>query len=90
MVEGSSILIQHTTNLVKAVVGKIDSKINLNKIAERTQVEQLHLNDIGVVTFVLQQPIMPDLYQHNRSTGAFIVIDSFSNATLGAGMISDC
>ena len=90
LAEGDSVLLQHTTNVVKAVVKRIDSKMNLNNMAERTKAEQLHLNDIGIVSFRLQQPIMPDLYKHNRVTGAFILIDSFTHGTVGAGMISDC
>jgi sulfate adenylyltransferase subunit 1 (EFTu-like GTPase family) len=32
-------------------------------------------------------PLMTDPYKRNRTTGSFILIDEFSNATVGAGMI---
>jgi sulfate adenylyltransferase subunit 1 len=40
------------------------------------------------VSFKLLKPIACDPYQENRATGAFIIIDDFSNQTVGAGMIS--
>src|SRR5690606_5005921 len=35
----------------------------------------------------LDAPIALDGYEHNRTTGAFIVIDRLTNGTVGAGMI---
>ena len=34
-----------------------------------------------------RQPIALDGYEHNRTTGAFIIIDRLTNGTVGAGMI---
>jgi bifunctional enzyme CysN/CysC len=48
----------------------------------------LGLNDIGVCNVATQLPVAFDPYAENRETGAFILIDRFSNATAGAGMIS--
>jgi len=39
------------------------------------------------VTFKLLQPLNFDAYADNRSTGSFILIDAFTNNTVGAGMI---
>jgi bifunctional enzyme CysN/CysC len=49
----------------------------------------LQLNEIGRCSITLSQPIFFDAYTRNRSTGSFIIIDRFTNATVGAGMISD-
>jgi sulfate adenylyltransferase subunit 1 (EFTu-like GTPase family) len=39
------------------------------------------------VSLRLAQPLLFDEYRRNRTTGSFILIDEFSNATVGAGMI---
>ena len=38
---------------------------------------------------MLHRPIFADTYEVNRTTGSFILIDSFSNQTLAAGIIID-
>jgi bifunctional enzyme CysN/CysC len=45
------------------------------------------MNEFGVCNLSLQAPIAFDAYKDNRITGNFILIDRFSNATVGAGMI---
>jgi bifunctional enzyme CysN/CysC len=47
------------------------------------------LNEIGRCSVTLSQPIYFDAYDRNRFTGSFIIIDRITNATVGAGMISD-
>lgn len=48
----------------------------------------LALNEIGTVTISTSKPLVFDTYQFNRVTGAFVLIDSHSNFTAGAGMIT--
>ncbi|VGO18238.1 sulfate adenylyltransferase subunit CysN [Pontiella sulfatireligans] len=50
---------------------------------------ELCLNEIGRCHITLHRPIAFDSYERNRLTGAFIIVDRVSNATLGAGMIVD-
>ena len=45
------------------------------------------MNGMGRVSLKLLKPIACDPYRNNRATGGFIVIDDFTNQTLGAGMI---
>ena len=47
----------------------------------------LSRNDITRVRIVLQSPLPFDSYRDNRATGAFILIDEQTNATVAAGMI---
>ena len=47
----------------------------------------MQLNEIAKVDLKLTQKVACDAYTRNRKTGAFIVIDRLSNATVGAGMI---
>ncbi|WP_319239000.1 GTP-binding protein [uncultured Propionivibrio sp.] len=79
-------LIRHTTRDTKAMLEGIEERIDVNTL-ERLPAERLEMNDIARVCFKLAQPVFPDPYVKNRSTGAFIVIDEASNNTVGAGMI---
>ena len=79
-------LIKHTTSEVKAMVSAIEFKRDIHTL-EKTESDELAMNEIGQITFKLQQPLNSDAYAENRGTGSFIVIDSFTNNTVGAGMV---
>jgi bifunctional enzyme CysN/CysC len=74
---------QTTPVKVTALKHKIDVD-TLEHLAGRT----LGLNEIGFCNFSTGTPIAFDAYNDNRETGAFILIDRYTNATVGAGMIS--
>ena len=48
----------------------------------------LALNEIGSVTISTSRPLVFDPYTTNRKTGSFVLIDTSSNFTAGAGMIT--
>jgi len=79
-------IIKHTTTQVKALVAAINFKRDINSL-EKIEASELEMNEIGQVTFKLQQPLNCDSYADNRGTGSFIIIDSFTNNTVGAGMV---
>lgn len=79
-------LIKHTTNSVKAVVDRIDFRRDIHTL-DKDAADELAMNEIGQVTFKLQKPLHCDGYADNRVTGSFILIDTFTNNTVGAGMI---
>jgi bifunctional enzyme CysN/CysC len=54
---------------------------------EHAAAKVLELNEIGVVNLSTGEPIAFDPYEENRESGAFILIDRFSNHTVAAGMI---
>ncbi|MEI9889485.1 MAG: sulfate adenylyltransferase subunit CysN [Caulobacteraceae bacterium] len=74
---------QTTPVKVTALKHKIDVD-TLEHLAGRT----LALNEIGFCNFSTSNPIAFDAYNDNRETGAFILIDRYTNATVGAGMVS--
>jgi sulfate adenylyltransferase large subunit len=47
----------------------------------------LTLNEIGKAVITTTRPLLFDSYGQNRETGSFILIDSATNFTAGAGMI---
>jgi len=79
-------LIKHTTNSVKAMVASIDFRRDIHTL-NKDAADELAMNEIGQITFKLMKPIHCDSYADNRMTGSFIVIDTFTNNTVGAGMI---
>ncbi|TVR03610.1 MAG: sulfate adenylyltransferase subunit CysN [Deltaproteobacteria bacterium] len=79
-------LLKHTSRFVRARIPKVSWSLDMNTLAQ-AEVEHLSLNDIGRVRVESHQPLYTDPYRVNRRTGAFIVIDSMTNNTVGAGMI---
>jgi len=79
-------IIKHTTNSVKAMVSSVDFKTDIHTL-DHLDADELAMNEIGRITFKLQKPLHYDSYADNRATGSFILIDTFTNNTVGAGMI---
>ncbi len=75
------------TKTVTGAVKTLKHQIDVNTL-EKRPAPTLELNSIGVCEVEVDQLVCVDNYSANRSTGALIVIDRLSNATIGAGMIS--
>jgi bifunctional enzyme CysN/CysC len=80
-------VVRHTTREVRAIVDSVVHKIDLHTLEPDASATQLELNDIGAVQLRLSAPLVVDDYRRNRETGAFILIDEATNATVAAGMI---
>ena len=86
LLPGRQYLLKLGTATVPAQVSALKHKIDVNTLdshAART----LALNEVGYANFSAAQPLAFDAYRDNRDTGGFILIDRFTNATVGAGMI---
>jgi bifunctional enzyme CysN/CysC len=79
-------LLKHTTRTVKAFIKRIVYTIDVNTL-HRKQMETLSLNEIARVELHTASPLFFDGYRQNHGTGSFILIDSYSNNTVAAGMI---
>jgi sulfate adenylyltransferase subunit 1 len=84
---GKKYLIKHATNTVKVMVSALQQRMDINTMEQIPSPPELKMNEIGKVSLKLLKPIACDPYRDNRATGAFIVIDDFTNQTVGAGMI---
>jgi sulfate adenylyltransferase large subunit len=82
-----SYLMKHTTQLVRVNVDAVESVKDLETLAD-TKATSLGLNDIGELRLTSHRPIFFDAYEKNRVTGAFILIDSLTNNTVAAGMLT--
>jgi bifunctional enzyme CysN/CysC len=76
-----------TRSAVSASVTTIKYKIDVNT-REHLAAHRLALNEIGFCNLATSLPVSFDAYEANRRTGSFIVIDRYTNRTVGAGMIA--
>jgi bifunctional enzyme CysN/CysC len=87
LIPGRSYLVRVGTKVAPASVTAIKHKIDVNT-QEHLAAQTLGLNDIGFCNISTASPVVFDPYEQNRKTGAFIIIDRYSNRTVGAGMIA--
>ncbi len=80
-------IIRHTTREAKCVIKAVRYKININTLHKAEGDLEIGMNDIGRILLRSATPLISDPYQRNRSTGSFILVDEFTNATVAAGMI---
>jgi sulfate adenylyltransferase subunit 1 len=80
-------MLRHTTKEVKALVKDIRYKVNINTLHKIEDESEFGLNDIGRITLRTSAPLLYDSYKRNRLTGSFILIEEFTNETVGVGMI---
>lgn len=84
---GSRWLLKHTSRTVKAVVVRVEDRLDVNTLEHVPSPPSLGLNDLGRIVVRTSAPLAWDAYRENRTTGSFILIDEASNATVAAGMI---
>jgi sulfate adenylyltransferase subunit 1 len=85
---GKTYLVKHTVRQTKIRALHIHHRVNVNTLAEE-RATRLGMNEIGSVEFETHVPLFFDPYSSNRRTGSFILIDTATNATVGAGMIQE-
>jgi bifunctional enzyme CysN/CysC len=85
---GNRYVVKHATNQSAATVTDLRYRINIGTL-HKEDAAALALNEIGRVRLETMRPLCWDPYAKNRATGAFILIDRISNATVAAGMILD-
>jgi bifunctional enzyme CysN/CysC len=87
MLPGRSYLLRIGTNILPARITKLKHLTDVNTLEQRPG-RTLQLNEIGFCNLSTANQVALDPYIDNRRTGAFILIDRFTNATVGAGMVS--
>ncbi len=86
MFPGRSYLMKINSCIVAATVTELKHQIDVNTLA-KLAAKTLALNEVGVANLSTARAIAFDAYADNRDTGAFILIDRYSNETIAAGMI---
>ena len=87
LVPGRSYLARIGTKTVPLTVTSIKHKIDVNT-RQHLATHTLGLNDIAFCNLSTSVPVAFDAYEQNRRTGSFIIIDRFTNHTVGAGMVA--
>ncbi|OXT01457.1 adenylyl-sulfate kinase [Notoacmeibacter marinus] len=87
LLPGRSYILRTETDQVSANVTALRHKVDVNTFAEEAA-RHLDLNEVGVINIATQSDLAFDPYAKNRATGAFVLIDRVTNATVGAGMIN--
>ncbi|HWU61103.1 MAG TPA: sulfate adenylyltransferase subunit CysN [Ensifer sp.] len=86
MIPGRGYILRTEVDSVACTVTTLKHEININTLAHEPA-KSLGMNGVGVCNFSLLSPIAFDAYADNRVTGNFIIIDRYTNQTIGAGMI---
>jgi sulfate adenylyltransferase subunit 1 len=85
---GDRVLLKHTTRVVKAVIERVNHRLDIETLAP-AEADSLGLNEIGGVTLKVSAPLAVDDYAHDRLTGSFLVIDEQDGQTLAAGLVGN-
>ncbi len=86
LLPGRQYLLKLAAATVPATISALKHKVDVNTLGHLAG-KTLALNEVGYCNFALSQSLAFDPYHDNRDTGGFILIDRFTNATVGAGMI---
>ena len=86
LLPGRTYLMKLNHATLAATVTELKHKLDvntLNKLAAKT----LTFNEVAVCNLSIARPVAFDPYAANRETGAFILIDRYTNETVAAGTI---
>jgi len=86
LVVGRTYFAKHTTRTVRATVKAIRYRVEVNSLDQLAS-DAIAMNEIAEVEFETNLPLFFDSYHACRWTGSLILIDSLTNATVGAAMI---
>ena len=79
-------LLQFGSKKSLAKVTEVNERIDISGGGSENTAS-LGLNDIGITSFQLAQPIQSIPYLKNKNLGSFIIIDIHTNNTAGIGFI---
>lgn len=86
LIPGRQYWLKSANKTVSANVSRLKHRIDVNDLSEAAAAT-LKLNEVAEVNLSLTTPIAFDPYIENRTTGAFILIDRQTHATVGMGML---
>ncbi|QAY95387.1 adenylyl-sulfate kinase [Methylovirgula ligni] len=87
LLPGRSYLMKIGTRSLPVSVTSVKYRLDVTSLGE-LPAKSLALNEVGCCNLAATAPIALDPYKENRTTGAFILIDRYTNATVAAGLIA--
>jgi len=86
---GTSYILQHGVNCVKAKVTDIRHTVDPVDLQTSSDALCMRLNEIGLVSVKTAKPIAGDIFSLNKNNGAFILIQESNNNTVAVGFIEN-
>jgi bifunctional enzyme CysN/CysC len=87
LLPGRSYLMKIGAKSVPSTVTELKHRVDVNTL-EKLAGKTLSLNEVGFCNIATTMPVAFDPYDDNHQTGAFILIDRFTNETAAAGLIA--
>ncbi len=84
---GRSYWLMLGTTKINATLTDIRFKYNINTL-DQLSAREFELNDIGRVTMSFDKAVPFEAYANCKGMGSFVLIDRYTHATVGAGMIN--
>ena len=84
---GRSYWLMLGTTRINATLTDIKFKYNINTL-EQLSTRSFNLNDIGRVSLSFDRPVPFEAYSECQGLGSFVLVDRYTHATVGAGMIN--
>jgi sulfate adenylyltransferase subunit 1 len=84
---GNKYFLQHNSRLVKAVVKKIDYKLDVNTLQQQPVEGNVKLNEVVKATIKTASPLVYDAYDKLNVNGSAILIDETGNSTVAAVLL---
>ena len=83
----SRLVLRHLSQEVIAKISEVLYRIDINTLHRDEENRDVAMNDIARIRIKTSSPILADPYRTNRTTGAFILVDPSTHATVAAGVI---
>jgi len=83
---GQRLLARIGPKTVRAVVGSVVDRLDLQTLEHAAHTDELSTNDVGTITLRFADDVAIDNYNDLRTTGAFILVDDQDGSTLAGGM----
>lgn len=80
-------VLRHTSREARCLIKDVRYKIDINNLHRMENDRTIGMNDVGRILIRTSIPLSYDKYKANRSTGSLILVDEFTNETVGAGII---
>jgi bifunctional enzyme CysN/CysC len=87
LIIGREYILRHGTKTTPCRVRKLRHRLDIESL-DRIDATTLTLNEIGVAELQTDDKLAFDPYSSNRATGAIVLIDRVTHATVAAGMLS--
>lgn len=88
LIVGSNYFVKLGTKLIPGVITKIIHKVDIHD-GSQIKTRELHKNEIALCEIHLDQEIVMDQFNHNKTLGEFILIDRISHMTSACGVVEE-